>query len=180
MLNLLTSLWFMWFLLQGLSVTEMSRRAPKLKPTQTWLKSYPCTARTVTCPSKGGATIFQVKALTSWSLITPTHYGEIKLFTTGFITVPEMPIYCFWMYTLQKNTTLKNYFWFHAWKKMKVIISKVKYRHFYFLSLSACVEYIWSDSFERNVCSNVLLIDIWRSFAYVPRSHICTVLFSQV
>lgn len=94
------TLWFMCFLSQGPSVTEMSRRAPKRKPTRTWLKSYLYTARTATCPWTGGATIFQVKALTSWSLIIPTHYGEIKLFTTEFITVPEMPIYCLWMYTL--------------------------------------------------------------------------------
>ncbi|CAI5696674.1 unnamed protein product [Oreochromis niloticus] len=50
---------------QGLSATGTSRRAPKLTPTLTCLKSSPCTARTATCLCRGGATNFQVKALIS-------------------------------------------------------------------------------------------------------------------
>lgn len=80
---------FMCFRPQGLSATGMWRRAPRRRPTPTWLKSCPCTARTATCPSTGGATTFQVKARTSWSLIIPTHYGETKHSTTEFITVPD-------------------------------------------------------------------------------------------
>lgn len=87
------TLWFIRFVFQGQSQTEMLRRAPKAKPTQTWLKSYLYIVRTVTCLSSGAAMISQVMALTCLSLTTPTHYGEIKLFTTGFITVPEMSVY---------------------------------------------------------------------------------------
>lgn len=43
------TLCFMCFLLQRPSATEISRRVPKQKPTRTWPKSYPSTARTVTC-----------------------------------------------------------------------------------------------------------------------------------
>lgn len=103
---------FMWFIFQVLSVMAILRRAPKLWPTQTWLKSYLCTARTVTCPSSGVATISQVKALTSWSLTTLTHCGEIKRFTTEFITVPKVPVPWLWMYNLHNILLLRtlNYF----------------------------------------------------------------------
>lgn len=115
--GIVLTLWFMWFVLQHLLVMVMLRRAPKHKPAQTWVKSYLCTARTATCLSMEAATIFQVKALTCWSLTTPTHYGGIKLFTTGFITVPEILVYCLWMYNLQKIIILKLFLILYLEKK---------------------------------------------------------------
>lgn len=157
----------------------MLRRAPKHSPTQTWVKSYLYIARTVTCPSMEETTNFQVKALTCWSLTTPTHYGEIKLFTTGFITVPEIPSYCSRMYNFHKNITPKNTKlflipWKLWYKRLSRGISIFYHYQLVLPQFTFTVGHLWVRH------SLQCLINIWRSLAYVPCSHVCTVRSGQV